>query len=117
MKRIFCMMLCLVLLASAQDLEAQRRKKKDDTPPPKETPKPKSKNGMKEYKEVITKDAVTDEGLFTVHKVEDKYYFEIQDSLLGREILNVSRIAGIIDGFSFGGAGMSAGSNQRRAST
>ncbi|MBY0347546.1 MAG: zinc-dependent metalloprotease [Hydrotalea flava] len=47
--------------------------------------------GPKPYKEVITNKAVTQKGLFTVHKVEDKYYFEIPDSILGREILAVTR--------------------------
>lgn len=46
----------------------------------------------KPYKEVITAKAITDVGLFKVHKVEDKYYFEIPDSLLDRDILIVSRI-------------------------
>lgn len=32
-------------------------------------------------------------GLFTIHKVDDNYYFEIPDSLLGRDLLIVSRIA------------------------
>lgn len=31
--------------------------------------------------------------MFTVHKVEDNYYFEIPDTLLGRDILVVCRIA------------------------
>lgn len=43
------------------------------------------------YKEVITDKAVSKKGLFTVHKVEDKYYFEVHDSLLTREILAVTR--------------------------
>jgi hypothetical protein len=43
------------------------------------------------YKEVITDKAITKKGLFTVHKVDDKYYFEIADSVLGREILAVTR--------------------------
>ncbi len=39
----------------------------------------------------VTKDAVSQKGLFAVHKVAEKYYFEIADSLFGREILVVSR--------------------------
>ena len=42
----------------------------------------KSNEGPKPYKEVITDKAITKKGLFTVHKVEDKYYFEIPDTLL-----------------------------------
>ena len=49
--------------------------------------------GPKPYGEVITSKAKTDRGLFVTHKVEEKYYFEIPDSLLGREILVVNRIA------------------------
>jgi hypothetical protein len=50
------------------------------------------KPGPRPYKEVITSKAITDTGLFKVHKVEDKFYFEIPDSLLGRDILIVNRI-------------------------
>jgi hypothetical protein len=45
------------------------------------------------YKTVITDKAVSRNGLFKTHKVDDKYYFEIGDSLLKREILVISRIA------------------------
>jgi len=71
-----------------------------------------SKNGIKPFSEVITKDAKSDEGLFSVHKVDDKYYFEIPDSLLEREVLLVSRISGTVQNLSFGGAGMKARSQQ-----
>ena len=71
-----------------------------------------SKNGIKPFSKVITKDAKSDEGLFTVHKVDDKYYFEIPDSLLEREVLLVSRIAATVQNLSFGGAGMKARSQQ-----
>ncbi len=49
--------------------------------------------GPKPYKEVITAKAVTDNGLFNVHKVDDRYFFEIPDDLLGREILVVGRLS------------------------
>ncbi|MDA9106778.1 zinc-dependent metalloprotease [Flavobacteriaceae bacterium] len=63
----------------------------------KEAKKPKS------YEDIITKDAVTDHGLFDVHKLKDKYYYEINDSLLGREMLMVTRIAKTASGIGFGG--------------
>jgi ribosomal protein S18 acetylase RimI-like enzyme len=47
----------------------------------------------KPYKSVITDKAVTRKGLFKTHKVDDKYYFEIGDTILNRDILVVSRIA------------------------
>ncbi len=49
--------------------------------------------GPKPYKEIITSKAVTNVGLFTVHKIEEKYFFEIPESLFGREILIVNRIS------------------------
>ncbi len=52
---------------------------------------PVPKSSPKAYKDVITEKAITQYGLFTVHKVEDKWYFEIQDSLLNREILAITR--------------------------
>ena len=49
--------------------------------------------GPKPYNEVITSKAKTSRGLFTTHRQDDKYYFEIPDSLLNREILVVNRIS------------------------
>ncbi len=49
------------------------------------------KEGPKPYKEVITEKAVTKKGLFIVHKVEDKYYFEMGDSMMKREIMAITR--------------------------
>ncbi len=47
----------------------------------------------KPYKSVITEKAVTRRGLFKTHKIDDKYYFEIGDSILNRDILVVARIS------------------------
>ena len=46
----------------------------------------------KTYSDIINDKAITDAGLFDVHKVEDKYYYEINDSLLGRDMLMLSLI-------------------------
>ncbi len=54
--------------------------------------KPPSK-GPKPYSEVITNKAKTDQGMFKVHFLDDKYYFEIPQSLLRREMLVVNRIS------------------------
>jgi hypothetical protein len=50
-----------------------------------------SKTGPKPYKDVITAKTVSKSGLFTVHNVDDKWYFEIPDSLLGREFMAITR--------------------------
>ena len=63
----------------------------------------KDKNGIKAFSKVIPKSAKTDKGLFTVHKVDEDYYFEIPDSLFNREMLMVTRIAQTAAGIGFGG--------------
>ena len=63
--------------------------------------------GPKPYGEVVTDAAVSDPGLFTVHRVGAKVLFEIPDSLMGRDLLSVSRIAAVPAGL---GAYVPAGS-------
>ena len=105
-KSLFYSTLQVVALLITCTLFAQPR---PDTTHP--TP---SRTGPKPYKDVITDKAKTDEGLFKVHKIDDKYFFEIPDSLLNREILVVNRIskaaAGMRSGF-FGYAGDQIGQN------
>ena len=76
--------------------------KKNSTSETNPEPKPK-KNGIKPYSEVITKDAISDNGLFKVHKIEADYYYEIPDSLFEKEMLMVSRISKTASGIGFGG--------------
>lgn len=83
--------------------EAQRRKKKNDkkvTTTPKKKP---TKKGIQPYGKVVTKKHKTDNGLFKVHSKDNKYLFEIPDSLLNREMLMVTRIAKTANGIGFGG--------------
>jgi len=55
---------------------------------------PKKKPGkIKDYDKVITKDAISDEGLFDVHLVGEKYYFEIPMDYLNTDMLLVSRFS------------------------
>jgi len=51
------------------------------------------------YNQVITDRARTEHGGVTVHRVDDRYYFEVPDSLLHRDILLVSRVAAVPTGF------------------
>ncbi|HEX6846536.1 MAG TPA: zinc-dependent metalloprotease, partial [Chitinophagaceae bacterium] len=53
---------------------------------------------IRPYNEVITAKAVSKQGLFTVHKVDEKYYFEIPDSLLQREVLFTTRLSRVPTG-------------------
>ena len=61
------------------------------------------RNGMKPYREVITEAAISDSGLFIVHWVDEKLYFEIPYDMLDREMLLVSRIARTATSIGFGG--------------
>lgn len=70
--------------------------------------------GPKAYKDVITAKAISDAGLFAVHKVEDKYFFEIPDSLLSRDILVVNRLSKAGAGMRVGGFAGFAGDDISR---
>ena len=61
------------------------------------------KDKIKPYSEVITEDAQTDEGLFLVHRVGGKLYFEIPTAQLEKEMLWVTQIAQTQAGHGFGG--------------
>ncbi len=66
-------------------------------------PESQDKNGIKPYNSVITKNAKTTKGLFTVHKLDDKYFYEIPDSLFNREMLTITRISKTATGIGWGG--------------
>ena len=55
------------------------------------------------YDKVITKDAKTKAGIFKVHQVKDKFYYEIPKSEIGKEFLWVSQIAKTTNGVGYGG--------------
>jgi hypothetical protein len=55
------------------------------------------------YDKVITKDAKTAKGLFTVHQVKEQYYYEIPKSELGKDFLWNSQIAKTTIGAGYGG--------------
>lgn len=57
---------------------------------------------IKEYNQVITKEAKSQDGLFKTHKVGDKYFYEIPNSILGKEMLLVSRISKLPSGIGNG---------------
>lgn len=55
--------------------------------------KPISKPGPKPIHEFISGQASVSRGLFTVYKQDDKYFFEIPDSLMGRVFMAITRIS------------------------
>ncbi|AEV99413.1 hypothetical protein A4D02_26615 [Niastella koreensis] len=59
---------------------------------------------VKTYAEIINAKTISRQGMFTVHRQEDKYFFEIPDSLLNREILFTTRLVKVPTGSPrFGG--------------
>jgi hypothetical protein len=58
---------------------------------------------IKPYDKVITKEAKSDDGVFTVHRVKEKVYYEIPARELGKEFLWVSQIARTTLGVGYGG--------------
>lgn len=52
------------------------------------TPK---KEGIKKFSDLIPAKTKADSGLFNTYKVDGKYYYEIPDSLINREMLVVTR--------------------------
>src|SRR5258708_24215 len=86
---------------------AQKKGKKDSTPAPvqakSDTTKSKPTSGPQPYKKLITAKAKTQKGLFTVHKINGDYYFEIPDSVIDREFIAITRIAKAPAGKGYGG--------------
>ena len=95
MKLKFALAVCIVcVLFNAAPLLAQRPE--TDKPEMADTAKagPRTPNNKpRPYNEVITSKATTANGMFKVHTIADKFFFEIPDSMLRREILVVNRIS------------------------
>lgn len=58
----------------------------------------------KSYGDVITEDAITSEGLFDAHMIDDKLYYEIPLETLDREMLLLTRVARTPAGAGYGGS-------------
>ncbi|MES2701994.1 MAG: zinc-dependent metalloprotease [Bacteroidota bacterium] len=102
-------LLCLTLGLTAKNKNKKKHKNDVSAAPKTDSAASSNKKGPKPYGKVITDKAVSKTGLFTVHKVDDKWYFEIPDSLLGREMMITSRYSKIA-----GGGGVYAGEMENR---
>lgn len=96
-----------MLFSNNQFAQSNKKESKKGDPvvaPPEKKPE----STIKEYSKVITKDAVSDDGLFKVHKVDKKYYFEIPNKYLNKDMLLVSRLSKLPA--NLGGGYVNAGS-------
>ena len=93
LKKSLQILFCFFLLTSAESFAQKKDKKNKKNQPPAtaEAKKPEAKKEPKPYKKVIDSTAVTQKGLIDVHKVADKYLFEISESLIGKEIMTITR--------------------------
>ena len=83
MKIIVKIFLLIFILIPNKNLHSQDEKKSS---------KSDSKTKIKSFASIVS-EATKDEGLFNVYKKDEKYYFEIPDSLIGRDMLMVTRVA------------------------
>ena len=94
-KKVILISTCL-LLGLHQGTLAQSKKKKDKQTSSVSAPaakKPEEKKGPKPYNKVIDSTAVTQKGLIDIHKMDNKYLFEIPADLLGTEIMTITRFS------------------------
>jgi uncharacterized protein DUF4953/uncharacterized protein DUF5117/uncharacterized protein DUF5118 len=96
-----CVLLATGVAAYAQD------------PPPQQDPQTQDVGGgrggraadpvIRPYDRVITKDAMSKTGVFGVHRIKDRLFYEIPRNVLGREFLWVSQIKSTTLGAGYGG--------------
>lgn len=92
--------------ASSPDMLFRFKKKKAEITAHEEAADSLKKDSYKNYAELLA-NAQTDEGLFNVHRVDTDLYFEIADSLFGRDMLIVNKISGVPEFLN--GAGVNRG--------
>ena len=94
MKKILLVAMMLQsMVAFSQD---KKTKKKDAAKTENEAKKDStaSKSDITAYNDFI-KDAVTKDGLFKIHTIKDKIYFEIPNEVLGKDLLIVNKISSV----------------------
>ena len=103
---LFIALSITTMTASAQKKtkkETSSETQKPATPAASQSSSQATQKGQKPYAEIITDTTKTSIGLFTVHQIDDKFYFEIADTLMKREFIAITRISKTSTGAGFGG--------------
>ena len=86
-------------VARAQDTKAEKKVNEKKVE--------KKAEKIKPYDKVITKDAKTSAGLFLVHRLEEKAFYEIPTEELGKPMLWVTQLAKTQSGHGYAGSPIS----------
>ncbi len=89
---LFCLCCSLPVAISAQSDKKDKKEKSD-----------KEEEEEKTFQDIVTSEAISKAGMLSVHAVDDKYYFEIPDSIFGRDILAITRLSKTPTGAGYGG--------------
>ncbi|MBI1722325.1 MAG: zinc-dependent metalloprotease [Gemmatimonadetes bacterium] len=109
----------LVSLAAATGIAAQNPRNPTPQSPTPQQPgaqaqgqapgaRPQQPEGPKPYRDVITAQAVTDSGVFIIHRIGEKLFYEIPRSLFSREFRLVADQRGTVRGVGYAGEQVSA---------
>lgn len=97
MNKICTLLLAVAFTAGAVTANAEsqifkKKKKKGKADTEQTAAKDSTKSSVTEYKKLL-KGAKTIDGMFKIHIVKDKYYFEVPKNLLGRDFMISSRVS------------------------
>ena len=107
--KIRLLLLMLLMGLCIAPAYSQKKSKGKSSAPASTAPKPDSTkakgptSGPQPYSKIITAKAKTQKGLFTIHKVNEDYFFEIPDTILNREFIAITRLAKTPTGAGYGG--------------
>jgi hypothetical protein len=96
--------LMLLLGAAVAWARESKAEKQDEPKAEKQDEKKPAKDKIQPYDDVITKEAKSQPGLFLVHRIEDKVFYEIPTSTLGKDMLWVTQLAATQSGYGYGGS-------------
>ena len=92
-KKLTLISICLIVFSAQETFSQSKEKTKTDKNAIAKV-EPKSAEAKKEpkpYKKVIDSTAVTQKGLIDVHKIDNKYLFEIPEAIIGTEMMTITR--------------------------